>query len=94
MLKDSIVAGIQNCLMIMPSMHGKRQLLMARKRIGEMKPCQGCRIHPVHSLLLALKFPIFGGLGLEPRKLRHVILAEVSSEVVELLVDMVYGMDR
>ena len=52
------------------------------------------RLHPVHSLLLALKFPMFGGLGLEPRKLRHVILAEVSPEVVELLVDFVYGMDR
>ena len=52
------------------------------------------RLHPVHSLLLALKFPMFGGLGLEPRKLRHVILAEVSPEVVELLVDFVYGLDR
>ena len=55
---------------------------------------EGGRLHPVHSLLLALKFPIFGSLGLEPRNLRHVILAEVTSEVVELLVDMVYGMDR
>ena len=52
------------------------------------------RRHPVHSFLLALKFPIFRVLGLEPRKLRHVILAEVTSEVVELLVDMAYGMDR
>ena len=51
------------------------------------------RLHPVDSLLLAVKFPIFGGLGLEPRKLRHVILAEVSPEVVELLVDFVYGLD-
>ena len=55
---------------------------------------EGGRLHPVHSLLLALKFPIFGSLGLEPRNLRHVILAEVTSEVVELLVDMVYGLDR
>jgi hypothetical protein len=46
--------------------------------------------HPVHSFLLALKIPLFRSLG----KIRHVVMAGVSSDVVELIVGMVYGHDR
>ena len=46
--------------------------------------------HPVHSFLLALKIPLFRSLG----KIRHVVMAGVSSDVVELIVGMVYGHDE
>ena len=48
--------------------------------------------HPVHSFLLLMKFPMFRGLP--DQKIRCVTLAEASSEVVELLVEMAYGSDR
>ena len=48
--------------------------------------------HKVHSFLLVMKFPIFRGLP--DQKIRSVTLAEASSEVVELLVEMAYGLDR
>ena len=48
--------------------------------------------HMVHSFLLVMKFPIFRGLP--DQKIRSVTLAEASSEVVELLVEMAYGLDR
>lgn len=53
---------------------------------------EGGRRHPVHSFLLFLKFPVFRGL--DPRKVKEVILDEVSAEVVELLIGLVYGLDR
>ena len=48
--------------------------------------------HPVHSFLLVMKFPMFRGLP--DQKIKSVTLAEASSEVVELLVEMAYGSDR
>ena len=42
--------------------------------------------------MLVMKFPIFRGLP--DQKIRSVTLAEASSEVVELLVEMAYGLDR
>ena len=48
--------------------------------------------HPVHSFLLVMKFPLFRGLP--DQKIKSVTLAEASSEVVELLVEMAYGSDR
>ena len=48
--------------------------------------------HPVHSFLLIMKFPIFRGLP--DQKIRSITLAEASSGVVELLVEMAYGSDR
>ena len=51
---------------------------------------EGGRLHHVHSFLLALKIPLFRRLG----KIRHVILAGASADVVELIIGMVYGMDR
>ena len=48
--------------------------------------------HMVHSFLLVMKFPVFHGLP--DQKIRSVTLAEASSEVVELLVEMAYGLDR
>ena len=46
--------------------------------------------HHVHGFLLALKIPLFRSLG----KIKHVILDGVSSDVVKLIVGMVYGHDR
>ena len=46
--------------------------------------------HHVHSFLLSLKIPLFRSLG----KVKHVVLAGVSSEVVKLIVGLVYGHDR
>ena len=48
--------------------------------------------HPIHSFLLLLKFPIFRRLP--EQKIRSITLADASSELVELLVDIAYGSDR
>ena len=46
--------------------------------------------HHVHSFLLALKIPLFRTLG----KIKHVVPDGVSSDVVKLVVGLVYGQDR
>ena len=46
--------------------------------------------HHVHSFLLALKIPLFRSLG----KIKFVVMDGVSSDVVKLIVGMVYGHDR
>ena len=48
--------------------------------------------HLVATALLFLKFPIFRGL--DPGTVKEVYLAEVSSDVVELLIDLAQGLDR
>ena len=46
--------------------------------------------HHVHSFLLALKIPLFRSLG----KIKFVVMDGVSSDVMKLIVGMVYGHDR
>ena len=48
--------------------------------------------HPVHSFLLVAKFPIFRGLPEQVFKM--VTMAGMSKGVVDLIVDLAYGLDR
>ena len=46
--------------------------------------------HPVHSMLLRLKYPVFQNL----QEFTTVTLDDVSSSVVRLIIDIAYGTDR
>ena len=48
------------------------------------------RKHPVHSMLLRLKYPVFQNL----QEFTSVTLDDVSSSAVRLIIDIAYGTDR